>query len=335
MATAERTNGGMTQEVEIEGGEIVNTSLPGLLESIIRAEKQIHSQSARAFPRKLSRFMEYATELIDMDEEVAGDCTYTLPGFKDTKEKDARGQSKRERITGPSVRLAEIIMAAWGNLDISVRIIDDDGQYVTAQAVGTDAQSNNRVTLEAKRRVVDKNGRRYSVDTIKNTMGAAQSIAKREAIFNLVPRAAVNKLWRHAQSVAAGDIKTLNERTAKALAYWAAKGVTDDQVWLALGINGPEAMTLESLMDLDGMRVSVREGDATVADLFPVASTATTTAEPTNGGKPSLADKIKGQTAKPTETPKPAPPDAPATTEPADLGWVHGVEKKAGHQLGD
>jgi recombination protein RecT len=79
----------------------------------------------------------------------------------------------------------------------------------------------------------------------------------------------------------------------------------------------------EELQELDIDTSQMIDVDAdTPVDALPAPEAAPTTE----------SDKVLARMAPAAE---PAPPDAPATTEPADLGWVHGVEKKAGHQLGD
>jgi hypothetical protein len=241
-----------------------------LLESVIRAERRVHGDVARGFPRKIQRFIEEAKDLIRFDPEIAEECTYILPGFRDSKEIDPKtGKPKREPITGPSVRLAEIAFCCWGNIDFTLRILDDDGQWITAQASGHDSEKNNHATIEMKERVIDKFGRRYSVGVIKSAMQAGQSKAKRNMMFELIPRALIYHLWEYSKEVARGDPAKLGERTEKAVAKWATKGVSAAQIWAALGIDGAHEMTLDKLQNLISMWVSVKDGDATVDDLFP------------------------------------------------------------------
>lgn len=54
---------------------------------------------------------------------------------------------------------------------------------MTAQGVFHDLERNVAITYEVRRRIVDKNGRRYKPDMIGVTANAACSIALRNAIL--------------------------------------------------------------------------------------------------------------------------------------------------------
>ena len=72
-------------------------------------EMQIKTSDRRR--REVSKFLEYATRLATIDEETAASCSYSLP----------RGG---KTLGGPSIRLAEICMLAWGNLHAEGRIVE-------------------------------------------------------------------------------------------------------------------------------------------------------------------------------------------------------------------
>ena len=118
-----------------------------------------------------------------LTQETAAACLYVLP------RKDRDG--KPVQIVGPSVRLAEICASAWGNIDFGSRIGREEQAYVIAQGFAFDLQTNTRCTFEVRRRITTREGRRYSEDLIQQTVNAAQSIALRNAIFRVIPRALV------------------------------------------------------------------------------------------------------------------------------------------------
>ncbi len=68
--------------------------------------------------------------------------------------------------------------------------------------------------------------------------------------------------------MARGTVKTLPERLAKALAWFAAKGVAEERVLGLLGVAGPAEVSLDHLMTLTGYRNAVAEGHATLDELF-------------------------------------------------------------------
>src|ERR1700677_598981 len=109
---------------------------------LARAELDTQISTAKAYPRSSTSAVEYATQLATMDEATAQSCFYCLP----RKEKDG---TKKE-IRGASIRLAEIIMCAWGNLHVASRIIENDGRHVTAEGVAWDLQTNVKSSQQVK-----------------------------------------------------------------------------------------------------------------------------------------------------------------------------------------
>ena len=307
-----------TELVEVAGGELVDLrDQPTALEAITRAEVDIQIQTAKRFPRSIQRFLQEAKAMVSLDPDLAEKCTYCL---KDKKKQDGTP------VSGPSVRLSEMAVLSWSNVRIVGRITDDDGKMVTAQAVGIDLEKNVGYSVEVKRGVTTSPkakfnpGARFSDDMVRVTMNAAIAIATRNVSFKLIPMAFINLIEAEAQRVARGDIQTLPERTSRAVAWFASKGVTEDRLWTSLGIAGPGDMTLDTLQTLNGYRVAVNEGHASLDDLFP-SPQATVTSEPPK----TLADKVKGKASRqqpPAEPDKTLASMAAASTvgQPAEVG---------------
>lgn len=286
---APRTNGSGNFETEIvnANGEIMDLSAqPTALESITRAEIDIQISTAKRYPRSIAKFVSEAKTMVSIDPDLAAQCTYWLP---------AR-QGSSEQITGPSVRLSEIVAVCWGNLRVVGRITDDDGKFVTAQGVAIDLERNVGYSVEVRRGVVTKQGKRFGDDMIKVTCNAAIAIATRNAVFKCIPRAFVNLIEEEAMRVAKGDVKSLGTRTESALDWFRGKGVKEESVFLALGITGREDMTLDLLGKLNGMRTAVKDGTSSIDELFavpaPIAS-----APPTVSKASTLAGKLAANAA--------------------------------------
>jgi hypothetical protein len=147
---------------------------PAVLGQIHRAEIDAQVATARRYPRSVKRFLEEAKAIATLEPEIAATCFYSLP-------------RSGKYITGPSVRLAEIVASCWTNLRTSSRIIEDTGTVVKAEAVCLDLERNNGVCITVSRRVTGKDGRRYNDDMVNVTSNAAVSIASRNAIFKVVP----------------------------------------------------------------------------------------------------------------------------------------------------
>lgn len=253
------------------GEALTQTATTSALEAQTRGEIDVQIATAHRFPRSLTKVVQEATSLITSDTEVAASCFYTLPRMR----KDRDGKSVP--ITGPSVRLAEIIASSWGNLRVQARPIDDNGTAVTSQGIAWDLEKNYAISVETRRRITDKHGNRYSDDMVAMTENANTSVAKRNAILNVIPRAVVEKLDRTARQCAVGEVKTLTERRERALKWFAEQGVDENRVCSAVDIAGVEDIDLGKLEQLQGIRTAIMEKIATIDECFPPST------PPTNG----------------------------------------------------
>lgn len=254
----------MARDIEVmnEGGELVNfVENPSALEAVTRAEVDIQISTAKRYPRSLTRFLANAKSMVALDPDLAAECTYVLP---ERIGKDG----KKTNISGPSVRLAEIVGACYGNLRIVGRIASDDGKTITAQAIAHDLEMNVIYGIEVQRGVIDRRGRRYSEEMVRVTANAALSVAIRNATFKVIPRSLVGVIEQEAAIVARGDVRSLPERTAKAVDWFAGKGISEERLYTALGIEGAADMTLELLAQLNGFRTAANEGTP-LTELFP------------------------------------------------------------------
>lgn len=250
-------------ETITEHGEIVETGVAltheqtSLAIGLTKAEIDQQITTAHAFPRSIAKSSKNIFELVTISEDAAKECNYALP----------RGGKP---ITGPSIRLAEIIAGQWGNCRVGARVVHVDRaeKYVEAEGVFHDLETNTATTARVRRRIVDKNGRLYNDDMIIVTGNAACSIAKRNAILGGVPKAVWNKAYEAALATIKGDIKTLAERREKMLKAFAAFGVKPEQIFVVIGADGIEDIGLEEIATLTGMHAALKSGEATVEEMF-------------------------------------------------------------------
>lgn len=228
---------------------------PDALSLITKAEIDVQISTAKAFPRSLKMFQDRAMSMATLNEDIAAACSYALP----------RGGKSLE---GPSVRLAEIVCSAYGNIRAGARVIANDGKTITAQGICHDLETNNCVTVEVKRRITDKNGKTFNEDMQVVTGNAACAIAYRNAVFKVVPGALVMDVYDKAKEVARGTAETLTKRRDKAVAYFRELGVKDQQMCDVLGVKKIEDIDLDKLTTLTGMRSAIKNGESTVKDLF-------------------------------------------------------------------
>ncbi|WP_448952176.1 hypothetical protein [Labrys neptuniae] len=293
-------------ELELPAGYNENASLAV---SLARAEVDQQIATSRALPRHLTRVVSNILTLATMDDKSAEECIYALP----------RGGKP---IKGPSIRMAEIISSQWGNCRIGARVVHVDRfeKFVEAEGVFHDLESNTATTARVRRRISDKGGKLLNEDMIVVTGNAACSIAKRNAILAGVPKAVWRKAYDAVEQVIAGDIATLSVRKEKAMKAFATFGVKPDQVFQALGIDGPDDITLDHMGTLTGMHAALKNGESTVEEMFPKQEAAQASGAK---GLSAALDKLgeggdqKQASAKP-KAQKSDPPHDPETGEITD-----------------
>jgi hypothetical protein len=276
-----------TQQVEV----VANDALA----SIERAQVDVQIATARKYPRTLSKVKERMLSFATLDEETASSCFYTLP---------ARRGGDDKPIQGPSVRMAEIALASYQHVKAGSRIINDDGKFLTAQAVVHDLENNVAVSIEVRRRVTGKSGNRFSDDMIAVTGNAACSIALRNAVFRVVPRALITPVYEAAKRVAVGDVKSLTSKRAQIIARLKQMGAKEAAILAAVGAEKIEDIDLAKLEVLIGLGTAIKDGETTLETAFPGAVPAT-------DGKPIFKEETKAAPATPEQ-----PVAAPAAPEP-------------------
>jgi hypothetical protein len=269
----------------------------GALEAITRSEVAMQLDSAHRYPRTPTKFLREALSLATFSVEVAESCIYTVP----------RAGSN---ISGPSVRLAEMCASAWGNLHVGARVIDIGEREVTAQAVAWDLEKNVRVTVEAQRSIWGKNGR-FGDDMIRVTGMAAISIALRNAIFRVIPRAYVDAVYQKAILVAAGSAETLVARRAEVMARLTGLGLTPERIFLRLGIAGIADINLDHMTTLIGLGTAIKSGEVKLDEAFPVAAPAPVPEGTPEGKRIKMTGKGKATEATKPVAVKPAPAAKP------------------------
>jgi hypothetical protein len=283
-------------KTDVVDAELAPVTSPGAIESLTRAEVDIQIATARRYPRSITRFRQEAVSLACLDVDVAGTTFYKL------RRKNADGSLKL--IEGPSVRMAEIVGMAWGNLRVQSRIVEVGEKEVVAQGVAMDLERNIAYSAEVRRRITGKDGRRYGDDMIILTCNAACAIAERNATLKVIPRSYVNQVLAEARKAAAGGAATLADRRKKLLAFWQGEGVSEAQVFQYLGVAGIEEITLAHIEDLLGLRAAIADGITTIAEVFGDARE--TPAR--RGRKPRTLDEVAAEAA---GSEQPAPDELP------------------------
>lgn len=250
--------------------EIIEVRQADMLTAINRAEVDIQIATAKQYPRDLSRVLNQIKTHATMDMETAEDCFYAL-------------RRSGSVIEGVSVRLAEIIAGAWGNLRVQSRIIGNDGRTITCQGVCHDLETNLAVSVEVKRRITDKSGHTFSDDMQVVTGNAGCAIAFRNAVLKVVPKAVTKKVIDEIKEVALGKSIDLETRRQRMVSYFTQIGVTQSELLTYCGVKSIEQIDNQIVFELRGLANAIKEGTTTVQETFKAH----------NADSKSIADKAR------------------------------------------
>jgi hypothetical protein len=300
----------------VVAGELVSveSSVNAALSQITKAEIDQQISTAHAYPRSLSKFKSRALEMATLDEETAESCIYSRPVGKDPK----TGQQKYAE--GMSVRMAEIVGACFGNLRVGAMIVEMTPRYVKARGFAHDLETNFASTSEVIESTVKANGLPYDERMRAVVAKAAISKARRDATFQVVPKALCKPIEAAARQAAIGDATTLGKRRDAAAGWVARLGIDPQRVWASLGVTGADDLTVEHLTTLTGVRTAIKDGEVSIDEAFPslaqegggAAAKAAAAARAASTMKrkstlKSLEPQPGGETAPPPTTPAPSP----------------------------
>lgn len=267
--------------------------------SQLGGEVDVQIATAKRYPRSIKTFKDQAMQMATFDEATAAGCFYSLP----------RGGKP---IEGPSARLAEIVLSAWGNVRADAKVVAVEDKEVVAEAMTWDLEKNVAIRVQVRRRITDKNGRRYNDDMITVTGNAACAIALRNSVFKVIPNVFTNAIYHAARLAAIGDIKTIAATRADMVDYFGKMGVPSERVFAAVGKSNIEEIGLDELASLKGVATAIKDGDISVDNAFPPV-----VQEASGSGVASLKDRIAKNAgdapASATDIPEPAANEATDT----------------------
>lgn len=222
--------------------------------------------TAKAFPRDLQKCIDNAITVITLDVDIAKDCVYSL----------VKGGTK---IEGPGVNLAKIIASEMGNMRVENKVIGYDATHVTCEATCFDLERNYAMRTTVKKSIVGSRGR-YSEDMCVITGNAANSVALRNAVFTVVGKPIIDKLYKTAKGVITGDISTpkkLAERKRKLfdgfLKQFKDKKLTEEEIIKYCGKETYEEVDADDIASLIGLGNALKATETNFEDSFrPVKS---------------------------------------------------------------
>lgn len=229
------------------------------IDAVERANVDSQVATAKQYPRDLARSINNSIAMATMDYNTAQSCGYALP----------RGGKP---ITGPSVHLAKLIVSNWGNIRAEAKVVQVTDKQVISRGTCWDLENNVATAIEVRRSIVGRNGQRFSDDMITVTGNGANSIAYRNAVFSVIPKAVTDKVYQAAQHFITGDLsddEKIVARRKKCIDFFKDEfGITEQEVIMLCGKQTVNQIKAEEIALLIGITQSLKDGNTTVDELL-------------------------------------------------------------------
>lgn len=332
-----------TPEVRAEAMPVLDTERPDVNEFMPSTEHESASRaigSAQASSEVLGAI--YAAKRFPRDEyksfqkvitacqriSLANAATYMYP----------RGG---QNVTGPSIRLAEVLAQAWGNLDYGIRELEQHEGFSEMQAYCWDLETNlqRKINFTVKHERHTRQGS-YELSDPRDIyeMTANQGARRmRACILALIPADVTEKAVAMCkQTIAKGAGEPLEDLIKKMIIVYKQFGVTQDMIEQKLGHPLSE-MSPEEYADYRSICNTIRDNHgsrdqffATTASSKPVINAPKGKQESKPAGKPAksaqkqqapakTAKKQESKPAKPQPEPEAVPSPAETELDTADL----------------
>jgi hypothetical protein len=195
-----------------------------------------------------------------IDTETAESCLYSRP---------VGGGKYAE---GMSVRMAEIVGSCYGNLRVGAIILEQTETYVKARGVAHDLETNFASSSDIIESTLKQDGKTPFDPRMRVTVAkAAVAKARRDATFQVVPRAIARPVERAVRELLSNESIQTFEQRRNAVVKWITTVLKIDpkRVWASLGIQGEGDLQTEHLETLAGLKTAIRENDTTIDEAFP------------------------------------------------------------------
>ena len=211
-----------------------------------------------------------------------------------------RGDTK---VTGPSIRFAEMIARHWGNLIFGTTELEQRNGESIAKAFAWDLETNSsqEVTFTVKHQRDTKKGS-YKLTDSRDIyeMVANQGARRRRAcILALIPGDVIDEALEACRKTLADNVsngKTIEEVKADLLAAFGEYGITQEMLEQKIGYK-LEAFTANNITSLRRLFIAIRDGMVTPAAAFGMAEAEQVTSDEESQALDDLNAKLKGSSA--------------------------------------
>jgi len=201
-------------------------------------------------------------------------------------------------VTGPSIRLAEVLAQSWGNMDFGVRELEQvetaTGGRSTLESYCSDLETNTHQTrtfmVFHKRRV--GKGKNFKVESLDDPRDIYEHVANhgarrmRACITSIIPRDVVDMAVDQVRAtLRKGNGELLIDRVNKMSLVFAQQGVSVEMLEKKLG-HELKLTTEDEIVELQGIFNALKNGESKRQDWFKMGS------DPVGGKAAELNDKM-------------------------------------------
>ena len=303
----------MGNEMISAGGEMTQTSTGTIAvqQSRVMAMTLAKMQMAIMRPRDVQKSLE-RIKVACMRQKLAEVATYTY----------SRGGTE---ITGPSIRLAEVIAQNWGHIECGIKELERRDGESTALAYAMDLETNytNEKEFQVPHIIFTKRGAKRLTDDRDVYEKIANQGARRlrACILSVIPKDIVDEAVATCEETLKANCEITKERLDKMVHKFEEFDVTQEMIEKRIQ-RSLSAITPAQFLDLIKKYNALKDGMAKVEDFFSKEEEPTKPAEnaaPKKGLKDALGITSATGESGATEHEKNegAEPAAPSAAKPA------------------
>jgi hypothetical protein len=225
-------------------------------------------------------------------------------------------------VSGPSIRLAEVLAREWGNLDCGIKELSRDSEKSVCMAFAWDLEKNTRFTrtFEVPHIRFTKTGQYKLIDPRDIYENVANNGARRlrACILEAIPGDVTEKAVLACKKTLTSNAgKPLVDRIQDVILGFSKFSVTKEHIEKRIK-HSADTINEEELFDLITIGNSLKDNTAKRSDFFDIIET-----EPTEKTS-ALKEKLSKGKPKENTDPDPSSPEGIALQRELDLGAAKG-----------
>lgn len=225
------------------------------------------------------------------------------------------------QVTGPSIRLAEVLAQQWGNINFGYRELHEGPGMTQVLAYAYDLETNTRAEKV------------FHVKHVRDTKQGTKTITDRRDLYELIANQAARRIRSCILQIIPGDVVeaaieasqaalekheggNLDERREKCVEAFKSFDVTKDMIEKRMGKKA-HALLPADLVVLRNIHRSLSDGMSSVEQWFPADATERAKEKLQKATEKKDPPKKKAPKKKATEAPEP-PPEPEGDPEPPE-----------------